>query len=514
MTERRLGRRLIAAAAAALIAAGCTGDGPAAGQRQPSVVSPLPPGTLAAAEPVPAAVSAVEAPPSQAIVFEPVSEAMARWRTSEDYAPSRDEYFDFRARRVAEPADLRVPVQEGDAAGPVHSPIRTDPRLEAVLGRAFDMCDDRQAYEAIMHVPFQTGGLLRLQDYNRLQDMRPQRGCDGPPPEPDAPPHRYGYVGVHGNLGYAETAREARETSALSVEAEKERWKDTLYGGVDAMGIFTPVYSEHGDIRFAPAEAPIDEVRVLAESVAVRSGVLRGLMRNWSRSLFAYGTVLTAGGKSWRWPLSIQPGETAPFEIEGWDGPADPAQIDFGVDAEMSPEIDISRAWNIDYAHQARTHSAESLRQFGYTDAVIERVPATGSFAFYPSLIDYVLDSTSGRPLVRKNLFDYRGAVRIEDLRAYAVHLDGQHGRVLEVEQVPIFAREFSHDVGIDDDGSIHWALAPSYPHTPTADPNGRTRTSVYLYLIWHFEFDLPYEISNRVIWLGGAHPSQSGSEP
>lgn len=508
MTLRKLCGRLATASAVALCLVGCTSDDSTAEPLQ-SATTGLPAlSTLATSEPVPVAAASVQASQSRAVVSESVGEAIALWRLSEDYAPRTDVFLDYRARLVAEAADLRVPARMGAAPGPVHGPTPTDPKIEALLGRAFNMCDDRQAYEAIMHVPFQTGGLLRLRDYNHLQDMRPHMGCDGPPPDTGVPTHRYGYVYVDGNLGFAESALEARAASAQSVQAEKERWKDTLYGGADALGAFAFNHSEYRETRFAPADAPVDALRVLPESIKVRNGVLRGLVRNWSRNLFAYGTTVTADGRSWRWPLSVQPGETAPFEIEGWDGPVEPGQIRFTVDAEMSPEIDISRSWFIDYPHQARKHNAQSLRRFGYTDAVVERVPATGSFAFYPSQIYWELEPPSrDRPLVRNNLFDYWDKVNIKDLRAYAVDLDDQHGRVLEVKRLPVYAEEHKDAVRIDGKETTRWVLASSYPHAATADAAGRTYIDVNLHIIWHIEFDHPYEIGNRLIWVGGAHP-------
>ena len=99
-------------------------------------------------------------------------------------------------------------------------------------------------------------------------------------------------------------------------------------------------------IEYSDAADPVDAVRVLPGTVAVGSdGALRGLVRNWSRTRWAYGTVVVAGGVEWVWPLSIQPGEMAPFEIKNWHGPSDPSLIDFSVMAEMSDEADLSRAW-------------------------------------------------------------------------------------------------------------------------------------------------------------------------
>ena len=55
-------------------------------------------------------------------------------------------------------------------------------------------------------------------------------------------------------------------------------------------------------IEFAPVDAPVDEVRVLPGTVAVSGGVLRGLVRNWSRHLWAYGVTVTVGEQAFEWP--------------------------------------------------------------------------------------------------------------------------------------------------------------------------------------------------------------------
>lgn len=107
----------------------------------------------------------------------------------------------------------------------------------------------------------------------------------------------------------------------------------------------TPSSDEPFVLRFSPHHSPVDEVRLEPASVLVRGGVLRGLVRNWSRHLWAYGVTVTAGDKRFVWPLSVQPGEIAPFEIAGWDGPTDPEQIQIDVTAELSWHVDPSRAF-------------------------------------------------------------------------------------------------------------------------------------------------------------------------
>jgi len=118
-----------------------------------------------------------------------------------------------------------------------------------------------------------------------------------------------------------------------------------------------------GIIEYSDVADPLDEVRVLPGTVALGAdGVLRGLVRNWSRMLWAYGVVVSADGREWLWPLSIQPGETAPFEIGGWDGPAEAASIDFAVTAEMSNDSDLSRAW---FFWRDAYHARDYEREYG-----------------------------------------------------------------------------------------------------------------------------------------------------
>ena len=71
-----------------------------------------------------------------------------------------------------------------------------------------------------------------------------------------------------------------------------------------------------------------------------------GLCRICRRRLWAYGVTVSADGQEFVWPLSLQPGEVAPFEMARWNGPTDTSLIQFVVDADMSWHADPSRAFS------------------------------------------------------------------------------------------------------------------------------------------------------------------------
>ena len=88
-----------------------------------------------------------------------------------------------------------------------------------------------------------------------------------------------------------------------------------------------------------------DEVEVLVGTVKVKDGALRGLVQNKSATNWARGVTVSAQGKTWNYPLSVQPGEVAPFELDRWTGlENDPQKISFTVTATLSDTIDITRA--------------------------------------------------------------------------------------------------------------------------------------------------------------------------
>ena len=127
--------------------------------------------------------------------------------------------------------------------------------------------------------------------------------------------------------------------------------REAATSNVDPLGYYGYPYDGLGLVF---PSVPFDGVVVEPQGVSVVGGVVRGLVHNQSRNLFARYVVvvapLDAGGGVWRWPLTVQPGERAPFEIAGWTGSADPAgaAAALAVTASLSPYVDISRSLDVD----------------------------------------------------------------------------------------------------------------------------------------------------------------------
>ena len=171
-----------------------------------------------------------------------------------------------------------------------------------------------------------------------------------------------------------------------------------------------------------------DELVVLVDTVSVADGVVRGLVHNLSEKRFARNVVVTArptgsteadGGRllNWRWPLTVQPGERAPFEIEGWEGSVDPANIAISVTADMSTAVDISRAFKL---------------------GEMRLKPRRGS--------DVLMVGLLTEPTSQPGLAELIQQQTIEDIRAYFAILDNDNEKVIELEQVSV-----SFDLWYDD---------------------------------------------------------------
>ncbi len=105
--------------------------------------------------------------------------------------------------------------------------------------------------------------------------------------------------------------------------------------------------------RFPQVTDPIvvDPFTMLADD-----GFVRGLVHNVSDHLFARDVAVSVSRKgvpgtegTWSWPLTVQPGERAPFEvfIGGWEGNSPNSEFDVVVSAILSDRVDISRSFQI-----------------------------------------------------------------------------------------------------------------------------------------------------------------------
>ena len=148
---------------------------------------------------------------------------------------------------------------------------------------------------------------------------------------------RYVYVAADGPLWPVASVEAAVETYQSAVA----RWGGGAWSSRgDALGYEGWEYL---------LESPVDELIVRLESVSVIDGVVRGLAQNHSERLWARNVAVIAtdpdGAEGvWRFPLTVQPGEMMPFEIEGWNGSQLPSEISFEVSADLSPRIDLTRS--------------------------------------------------------------------------------------------------------------------------------------------------------------------------
>ena len=160
---------------------------------------------------------------------------------------------------------------------------------------------------------------MEFATYPQLIFDRRRMGCD----DPVDPERRKPRWALRSN-DRGDTIRFATRDDALAYQQERIAKHRVQFANT----IETPPFGVHGGvptdvlIRFADVEAPVDGVRLLEDSVTVMDGVLRGMVRNLSRGLWAYEVTVTAAQREFVWPLSVQPGEMAPFEIEDWEGPS------------------------------------------------------------------------------------------------------------------------------------------------------------------------------------------------
>ena len=284
-------------------------------------------------------------------------------------------------------------------------------------------------------------------------------------------------------------------------------------------------------IVFAPWETPVDAVRVLPETATVLDGVLRGLVRNWSRHLWAYEVTVRAGGQEFRWPLSVQPGEVAPFEIHGWDRPDTPEQRNLVADAEMSRFADPSRAFGSEWGSPELLRSSERPRDLpvGVRERFAEVTAdvAEGSLAQWSVWWDFL---TVVAPDSHPSLTDDIESLVVADLRAYGAVFDS-HGRTVDIGTAQIYGWIWETYGGDEVRGLVDARSWP-YPDAPTSPqvwvsfdlhlvPSAEETALQGEYGIDAFVLggdtgadseSYDYFPGGFIVWIGAAHPARDVS--
>ena len=439
---------------------------------------------------------------------------------------------------------LRVPLGPNDLPGPLHEVFHKSPGPPiGVTSPVYDMCDDAQAYEAVTGEEFVEGAVLPYADYVKLERNRPLMGCDLDPDDPQRVGYRRWRIRTNewGSYQDFKTREAAHAKQAQHLAAWREAHKNTIEGwprGHASSGIVKQVL-----IEFADAGSPLDEVRLLEGSLDVSEGVLRGFMRNWSRTLWAYGATVTSGDKTWQWPLSMQPGEIAPFEIDGWDGPSDPSRIEVTVTAEMSPRADLSRSFLVEYSRTwwgnttGHPDSWPPITFHGvYPQHVIDTLPSEGDEPFHFVYVTYepppshpsfpaAVSHAMGEPL------GYR--IEIDDLRVYFAYVEVPYRKLSDepgdveretpilhtLRRLPALTRVYTPD----EDAPYGWELIEitklplsrngDHDWTSTEPPN----TADGFETVFHDDAviedpDRPgtTKLLNTIMWVGGAHRQAS----
>ena len=217
--------------------------------------------------------------------------------------------------------------------------------------------------------------------------------------------------------------------------------------------------SGHSIESFSGRRFPLEdsnEVVVYERLTSVRGGAVRGMVWNQSRALFARDVTITvrstAEGEAAlsgtvEWPLTVQPGEMAPFEISGWAGTADAEKLVFDIDAHMSAYIDLTRSFRVSkgpspYDWVEGVYLDEAFYREKYPDFVIDgqdqQIP---DGRFYLDEANVSMHPGSSHPSLR----DEWENLTIENIRAFAGFFD-EFGVADVVELIPYKTRREGYD--------------------------------------------------------------------
>lgn len=385
-----------------------------------------------------------------------------------------------------------VTLGPNDVPGPLWD-APANPRAKAA-GRVYDVCVLEEAWIISYGYGPAPGVLAQFAGPWR----RNHPGCftvDDPDHEPFP---RWSYVGEVRSSPYFRTKAEA---FAWGHEFE-DQMRQLISGPLPlyAQPLGMVAESRYEPIEFAGVLDSADPVSVVPESLAYEAGTLRGLVRNWSPTRFAYEVHVSIDGAAWRWPLSVQPGELAPFELTSLGLDAPPKAEDLEVRARLRDESDLSRAFDFGCSPPWFEGNADDLR-FRVPDVVYDTLPPQGRHA----MVYYCADADSSIAS-RPDWEDDLRPVTIDDLRSYVAFID-YSGKVIEIRQLTVFTEYFVDD----EDGSskARTQVINAIPDVRVFDGESRWSSSARV------AFAAPdigdsddgwIRSASWVLWLGGAH--------
>ena len=367
----------------------------------------------------------------------------------------------------ADPSGLQRPLEPSDRPGPLFA-LSSPGYATRPVGNSYQVKDQCERLDLLAAVKSAEGwgALVRLFGYSAWTRKSVEEALA------DCTSRRY-YAEAegtdyHGTQGRYFQDRDNAQGWLSELERETARSR-TLPSDASGMGSNNSDGARPdrlGGIWFAPWDDPLDDVRVLAGTVEVRDGVLRGLVRNWSRHLWAYGLTVSAGGREFVWPLSVQPGEKAPFEIAGWDGPEDSERINVDVDADMSWHADPSRAFS--RSHTRLHYWVGEYAQRTLPDSVRDRYPQVTEDVAPDAVSAGVLEWTNTTldvPDSHPSLADDIESLTVADLRGYGALFD-RDGRIVDVAAAPVGRVWYADDESETDIWQRRrWEDVPSLPH-------------------------------------------------
>ncbi len=380
-----------------------------------------------------------------------------------------------------------------DVPGPLwDAPV--NPRAKTA-GRVYDVCVLEEAW--IISYGYEPGsGVLANFAGPWRRDHRECSTVDDPDHEPFP---RWAYVGEVRSSPYFRTKAEAFAWGQEFEDQIRQLISGPLPLYAQPLGMVAESWYE--PIEFGSVLDSAEPVRVVPESLVYQAGTLRGLVRNWSPTRFAYNLRASLSGSSWRWPLSVQPGELAPFELTGLAFDETPAAEDIIVEAELRDDADLSRAfdyWCSPHWFEGNAHDLSGR----VPDIVYMTLPQDGrhAMAYYCAELDR---HAASHPDWKYD----KEPVVIDDLRSYVAFLD-YSGQVIEIRQLVTFTEYYVDDE--DGNSRIRTELINSVPYE---NAHGWTQSGPPHAWVAFAAPDVGdsddgfIHSAQWVLWLGGAHP-------